>query len=208
MRSPRERSRARERRRSWYAACAAAAAAGTLLTTFSCATQESHDFSDNACVGDGCQATSPATSSSGSSSSSSGCPDPDAGPSFATDIYAAMLDVGGTAQCTQGSICHGNVDAGGAGGLVLPPMDPADSYTALMAMTLKTLPPNPKQYIVPGDPGTSGMPCNMAVSSGGTNPFGACGPPLMPSVGGTGMDLSVDQINTIATWISCGAKDN
>jgi hypothetical protein len=208
MRSPRKRESTRTR---WYAAFAAAFTAGTLLTAFSCATQESHDFSDNSCVGDGCQATSTATSSSGSSSSSSsGCPD-GGGPSFTTDIYNAMLDQGGTAKCTTAGLCHGN-DAGGQGGLTLLPMDPADAYTALTSVSLQTAPlvnGNPsaagaKQYVVPNDPAHSGMPCNMAASSGGMNPFGQCGHP-MPNVG---TDLSVDQINTIATWISCGAPNN
>jgi hypothetical protein len=120
-----------------------------------------------------------------------------------------MLDTGGTAKCTTAGPCHGNVDGGGQGGLVLPPNDPATAYTNLTASTLKTAPlPNAaasKRYVVPGDPGHSGMTCNMNVSSGGTNPFGQCGHGMPNAVG---MDLDVEQIDTIATWISCGAPNN
>jgi hypothetical protein len=202
MRSPRERDRAR---RTWYGASAAALAAGTLLTAFSCATQETYDFSNGACVAGGCQATNPATVGS-SSSSSSGVVCVDAGAvSFTTDIFNGMLDNGSTG-CTSGGLCHGN-DAGGAGGLVLLPMDPMDAYTALTASSLMTAPlptaAGAKQYIVKGDPGNSGMPCNMDVA-GGTNPFGQCGHG-MPV---TGTDLTVGQIDKIATWIACGAPNN
>lgn len=206
MAPPRPRARAKRSRSRWYAAAAAAFAGGTLLFAFSCATQESHDFSNGVCVAGGCEEL--AAGVSGSASSSSGICVVDAGcpVSFATDIYAGLLDTS-LAKCTNAS-CHGN-DAGGMGGVTLLPGDPLDAYNALTAATLRA---GTDQYVVPCDPMGSGMLCSMAVSSG-NNPFGSCGNTMpttlgLPADAGTPTDLTPSDLQTIATWIQCGAPNN
>jgi hypothetical protein len=213
MRSQRERSRAREHRRPWAAAVAAAVVAGTVLTAFSCATQESHDFSNGACVAGGCEETVAASAgSSTSSSSSSGTMCMDAGcPSWATDIYTAILDNGLT-RCTDAQ-CHGPEAGVGAGGITLLPGDPTDAWTVITSPTQKTPPiPNAagaKVLVVPCNPEASGLLCNMAVPMGTTNMYGMCGNEMpLDLLTPAPVDLTSSQIATIAAWIQCGAPNN
>ena len=211
MRSPRERPRSRDRRRAWAAAGAAAVVASLVLTAFSCATQETHDFSDGTCVGDGCQPVGAAVSVVSSSSTSGGaCIDANCPVSWTTDIFNGMLDNPVVGNCTASGLCHGT-DAG-MGGVVLMPGDATGAYATLHAATLQTAPlvdgmPNAagaKQYIVGCDTVETGMLCNMNLSSGGTNPYGSCGHGMPLS----GMGLSTDQVTKIATWIQCDAPLN
>jgi hypothetical protein len=119
--------------------------------------------------------------------------------SWATDIFAGMLDTT-TAACTATGLCHGS----GKGNLQLTAGSPHAAYMTLTAFTLAASPGPAKKLIVPCDKDNSGLLCNMKTDPGVTNPFGQCGSG-MPVVG---TNLTVDQINTIADWIACGAPEN
>lgn len=137
-----------------------------------------------------------------------GFPDatPDGGPcpTWIADVWP-LLDAPTGANCTGTgtglSSCHGD----GKGGVLLQAGKPTEALVELMGTTLA--PPAPaKKYIVPGDPAASGFVCNLSVTADGgaaVNPYGECGS-LMPLT--APMNLTVDQLNTIADWIACGAN--
>ncbi len=132
---------------------------------------------------------------SGEGGTSGGCAPgtPDAGcPSFATDIFAAMLSVAGTYKCGNTTSCHA------AGGVAPQPMTDATGTLAVLKaakVTGKTLP-----YVnaACGDPAQSMITCNLLPAGAGAALCGA----HMPS-GGT--DVSAADLAKIKAWIACGA---
>jgi hypothetical protein len=189
MTSPR-----RTQRRGRAAAIFAALVVGAWAAA--CASVESVNFSNGDCVAGGC----PQTGASSSTSSTGGPCNVDAGcaVSWQTDIFTGIID--GPAGCTS-MLCHQS----GMGGITLTSGDAHGAYTTLKGYTLAATPGPVKPYIVGCDPQGSAFTCNMAVDqASGTNPFGACGS-AMPKFKNY---LTVDQVNTIAQWIQCGAPEN
>lgn len=195
MRSPRENKRAH---RGAYVAAALALS----VIAGACASAETIAFSDGECVAGGCQQGSTTSSTSSTTSSSTGgvCTvNMDCAVKWGTDVFAGILDTP-AAGCTKTSGCHGS----GQGGVTIEAGKPHEAYLALAAYTLLAQPGPAQPYIVPCDAAGSGMLCNMKQDSGTTNPYGACGS-LMPLLG---TNLTMDQLNTIADWIACGAPEN
>lgn len=206
MTNPSEISSAHRRAPTWWLAGAGALTLALSAWVGACATAETVSFSDGDCVAGGCQQATTSSSSSGSSTSTSSSSssgmcnvDPNCAVKWATDIYAGILDTP-AASCTTTGLCHGD----GKGGLTLEAAKPHEAYLALTAYTLLAQPGPAKKYIVPCDAMGSGMLCNMKTDTGTTNPFGDCGSE-MPLVG---TNLTMDQLNTIADWIACGAPEN
>jgi hypothetical protein len=165
-----------------------------------CSTTETVALSDGDCVAGGCANISGASSAGATTSSSSGgaCTVNQAcATSWATDVFAGILDKPN--GCTSAGLCHGN----NGGNVTIAPGDAHAAYVTLTAYTLLAQPGPAKKFIVPCDKDDSGMLCNMK-EDGSTNPFGQCGSG-MPL---TGTDLTIDQLNTIADWIACGAPEN
>lgn len=201
MTSPPENRSARRQHRA-RPFTVAALALGIAAWIGACSTVETQNFSDGDCVAGGCQQASGSSSSGASSSSSSSgqCTvDQSCAVKWSTDIFANILDTQ-AAGCTAASLCHGD----GKGNLTLTPGDAHGAYVALAAWTMAKDPQMGKAYIAPCDPTGSGMLCNMKAESGSTNAYGECGS-LMPLVG---TSLTMDQLNTIADWIACGAPEN
>jgi hypothetical protein len=131
---------------------------------------------------------------------------PDAGcaVSFKNDVFP-LLET--KAKCSDAN-CH-------APGANHPPVMTAGDASATLAVLLM----HPFQedpgapYIVPCNVTASKMICNMRLDTGNdTNPFVPkdC-LPRMPKALADNVDdaaLSVDELNKIAEWISCGAPDN
>lgn len=186
-------ARATRRRGPWGFVVAGLAVA---VWAAACATAENPNLSAGDCVAGGCQQ---AGASSSSSSGVACTPNPSCSVSFASDIFADILD--GPPGCTTAA-CHG----GGMGGITLTSGQPAAAYTTLMGYTLLSTPGPAKKYVVPCDPGASGFPCNMSLGDGGPNPDGTCGF-LMP-FGASTTALTADQLTKIGEWITCGAPDN
>jgi hypothetical protein len=171
---------------------------GLVIGAAACATAESPAFSNGECVAGGCQSSGAATSSSSTSGAcmvNAAC-----AVSWGTDIFSGIID--GPPGCTSAA-CHGS----GKGGITLTPGQPSAAYTALTGYTLVATPGPAKKYIVPCDPGGSGFPCNLSLGAdGGANPAGTCGF-LMPFGAGV-TPPTMDQLQKISDWITCGAPDN
>ncbi len=127
---------------------------------------------------------------SGDGGASSGCtPDAAGCPSFATDIYAALMATAGTYKCANGTACHatgGNSPAG------------LTDATATLA-ALKAYKINGKPYLTTScDPTQSAITCNLLA----TGAAGACGNhmPLAPTP-----DVSAADLAKIKLWLTCGS---
>jgi hypothetical protein len=177
----------------------------------SCSTEDAVKFGEPDCVGGVCGANAGVTSSSTtttststSSSSSSGMctQDPNCAVSFATDIFAPIID--GPAGCT-GAACHATGAANAK--LTLDPKAIKAGRKHLLDYVLDAMPGPAGQYIVPCDPAGSRLVCNLKVepdADGGAPD--SCGS-LMP-VGAMYPALTADQVGKIKAWIACGAPDN
>src|SRR5579883_453894 len=112
--------------------------------------------------------------------------------SWSSQIFPSM-GATGKWKCAD-SNCHG--------GFQSPRIttDAGATYTTLAAYTL-TQGPQHVAYIVPGntDPTKSGIECNMSGSS--------CGPQMPITTGGASLPTQQD-IQTIDTWVRCGAPNN
>lgn len=136
---------------------------------------------------------------------------PDGGP------CATWGDVWGilTADCSSNVICHGAGGVGAFKSITLEEDGGAhDGYNAIVSYVLGADPGPAMPYVVPGSPATSGLPCNMILEDppdsgptidGSPNPWGTCGS-RMPK-GGV-HKLSSQQLDTVATWIACGALED
>jgi hypothetical protein len=175
-------------------------ALGTAAWAASCASAETINFSNGECVAGGCAQTGGTTSTTSSSTGGPCMVNPACSVSFATDVFAGILD--GPAGCTATGLCHGD----GKGNILLETGKPHDAWQQLTGYTLLATPGPVKPYIVPCDPAASGFTCNMAIdpSDGGTNPYGTCGSPMPNGKN----KLTPEQLNTIVEWIQCGAPDN
>jgi hypothetical protein len=128
----------------------------------------------------------------GSTSTGTTCQaDPACAVSFATDIFPVL---NGQAQCAGGGLCHGN----GGGGITMT-ADAASFFQVLTTLQMAT-----GKYVVPCDPASSQILCNLQVSDGPANPD-ACGA-VMPVAAADGPTTA--QLKDIEDWIACGAPDN
>lgn len=167
-----------------------------VLLALGCATQEDENFGDPAKVAGGLTGD---TATSTTSSTGGACEtDPSCSVSFATDIFAGIIE---TSSCTTTGLCHGAPTA--AGGLLLDSGKPSDGYDAIKSFTMK----EGGSYVVACDPAASKILCNTLLDeAAGENPYG----PLC----GTGMPsapiapLGKDQLDNLVKWIECGAPDN
>ncbi len=125
--------------------------------------------------------------------------------SFAADVYTKIL-LGGGHNCAETSSCHGSSEAPGGEILVIDPQKVAVAYDAVTKGTLIAGAP----LVTACDPSKSGLLCNLVVDpASGTNPYPKCGNIPMPFASPpSGTKLTVDEVNTIAQWISCGAPNN
>jgi len=160
-----------------------------------CATEESVVFGDPARV------VGPGGPGTGTSTTGGTCnPDPNCAESFDADVFTPILEA--TASCAAAS-CHQD----SIGGFQYTAGDAASAYAALVGYNLEGEGP----YIVPCDPDTSTLLCNLRVEDGTDNPFGSCGA-IMPRADDadavSDTPLTLDQLNTIADWIACGAPEN
>lgn len=121
--------------------------------------------------------------------------------SWKSDLYFGIFD--GPAGCTAAT-CHGNSTAPPAG-LALVPGQAASARLAFLAASIQTPPGPAVPYVVPGDPGASGLLCNLAVAAG-PNPFGTCGHVMPPT--GSALPLTDAQLGAVALWVYCGAPAN
>lgn len=181
-------------------AFASIAVAAALAVAAGCATEESITFTDKDCAGYGC--ISGAGSSSSSSSGIACTPDDMCAVSWATDIYAKIID--GPPGCTNGKSCHGGGNAPGS--LTLETGKPHAAYTALTGYQLDDVPGPAGPYIVPCDKDASKLLCNVVIE-GATNSFGKCGT-LMPQTFDGQLKLTQAEVDQIAEWIECGAPEN
>lgn len=122
---------------------------------------------------------------------------------WSTDVFP-ILEM--TAKCSD-AVCHAPAAA------QLPAMtagDAAATYQSLIDHKFLEEPAD--AYIVPCDPNASKMMCNLKLDPiWGTNMYGSCAP-RMPKVSlNDAVDdkaLSLDELNKIAEWITCGAPNN
>jgi hypothetical protein len=109
--------------------------------------------------------------------------------SFSSDIFPKMQPAG-TWQCSAGT-CHG--------GTTNPVMDgtsATNTYTALTAYMINTLPYfNPASTALTG----SSFDCNLR---------GTCGSAQMPETTNGATHASSADLTTVDTWIMCGAPNN
>jgi hypothetical protein len=131
---------------------------------------------------------------------------PDAGcaKSWANDVFPILET---KAKCSNAE-CHAPAQAQPP---VITPGDAKASLAVLLAHPFNEEPSEP--YIVPCNPAASKMICNMRLDTGNnTNPFGPDCLPRMPKVSSLDavddLPITVDELNTIAEWITCGAPDN
>lgn len=163
-----------------------------------CATEETVLFGDPArVVGPGGSNTSTGTSTGTDVSCE---PDPDCDVSFETDIFTPILETTAAcaaASCHEDSIADFQYTAG----------DAASAYAVLVGYNLEDEGP----YVVPCDPDSSTLLCNLRLEDGVENPFGSCGS-VMPRAVDTDtvpdVPLTLEQLGTIADWITCGAPEN
>lgn len=126
--------------------------------------------------------------------------------SFATDVFDAIMDVGGTAKCADAQ-CHGDPN-NIQGDLLLIPGDAGGSRKALIEYQFDK-PAGP--YITCGKLEDSRLLCNMLLESGVTNKYATKCATLMPTTLGLQigqLPLTEAQLDTIAEWIKCGAPNN
>lgn len=116
--------------------------------------------------------------------------------SFKNDVYPALEGMG---NCSFSPGCHGD----GKGNLTLMPMAPDKFYTAITTYQMNHA-PAVGPYIVPCDPKSSLLPCNLKVSDG-ANPHAPCGS-TMPVVAAKAP--TTKQLQAIEDWITCGAPNN
>jgi hypothetical protein len=166
-----------------------------------CATEEEVRFGDPSRVSGGTAATSTASTTT---TSGGACEvDPACSVSFADDVYGAILEP--TGKCSTSQVpCHASPAA--KGGLLIPEGNVEAAYDALTGYLLVGQDGGP--YVVPCVPASSTLLCNLALADGeGPNPYhdATCGQP-MPLPPGAG--LTLDELETIATWIECGAPNN
>ena len=173
-------------------------ALSSLFLIAGCATEDPVAFGDPANVVGG--ASSGSSAPTGASSGGSCSVDPSCQVRFSVDVFGSALS--GTGKCSASS-CHG----AGISGLTLTEGDAKGAYAALTTYTLATH----GAYVVPCDPASSMLLCNLKVDASSTNPYGSCGslmPKVKPSDAVDDVPLSVPQIEAIAKWIQCGAPDN
>jgi hypothetical protein len=110
--------------------------------------------------------------------------------SWATAVYP-IFESTGPGQCASVS-CHG-------GGLTAPAITDGNAVGTYMTLAAYSL--NGHAYIAAGDtnPANSAIECNLSV----VQP--ACGALPMPAAPGS---LSATDLQTIDTWIRCGAPQN
>lgn len=206
---PSDQKRSSKRRARRSRAAAALLLASTLAAAsayaLGCATDEPVNFGDPDCVAGRCLNVG---SSSSSSSGGTDCVPSDAActVSFATNVFAAIMDVGGSAKCADAQ-CHGDPN-NIQGDLLLVANDAFSSWKALLAYQFDK-PAGP--YITCGKPEDSRLLCNMLLESGVTNKYATKCPTLMPTTLGLQigqMPLTEAQLDTIAEWIKCGAPNN
>ncbi len=164
-----------------------------LSALWGCASEEIPRYGDPQRIGGGQGGSTTGTTTSGGSGGAC-VVDMACGVSFKDEIFL-VLD--GKAKCATTPGCHGD----GKGGLTLTAGDVASYYDALTAFKLKDGSPN----IVPCDPASSRMLCNLKVSSG-TSPYEPCGTLLMPVVPSDAPTL--DDLKNIEDWITCGSPNN
>ena len=169
----------------------AAALLAAVVALPSCATEESVRFAEP----DG-GSGSPGVTSGGVCNV-----DPMCKVSFKNDIYKPIID--GAAGCTAAALCHGGDTP--QGDMILKPDDSTGALSEFLNYQLKKSPGPAGAYIVPCDKAGSRLLCNTAVESG-KNPYGACGT-AMP-FGSAATKLTIQQLDTLAEWIACGAPDN
>jgi len=160
-----------------------------------CATEDTVVFGDPAKV------VGPGGTSTGTTTTGGTCnPDPDCAIRFDADVFTPILEA--TASCAAPS-CHQD----SIGGFQYTADDAASAYAALLDYNLDGEGP----YVVPCDPDTSTLLCNLRLEDGTDNPFGSCGV-IMPRVDASDSvldaPLTLEQLNTIAEWIACGAPEN
>jgi hypothetical protein len=124
--------------------------------------------------------------------------DPACAVKFATDVFPA-LDT--TAKCATGATCHGTSGTS-PGGFTVEAGNPDSYYDVLTTFVIEA----GGAYIVKCDPDNSKMLCNLKVTSGDTNPHGACGKVTMPVAPADALTLA--QLTAIEDWIACGAPNN
>ena len=183
-----------QRVRAVIAAAAMGCLLGVAVNGLGCSSEEPVNFGDGGCEAGGCQGTT--------STSTVNCTVNDACPvSFTNDIYNPILL--SSANCSV-SGCHGP-EGIGPGGFKLSNTSAAEARAALLAYELID-PMFGGPYVVPCDPEASTMLCNMRLDGGAINEHGECGTRMPLSPGGA--LLTVQQVETIAEWIACGAPDN
>lgn len=175
-----------------------AAIAALSMALAGCATEEIPPYGDPARVVGG--AGSGAASSGGSCTVNQNCTT-----SFAMDVFPILET---NAKCSAAGDCHGS----NQGMVSLTAGDAKKLRTELLGITIQGTQP----YIVPCDKAGSKMLCNMRVdkNAGVVNPYKTAdycgvGMPLVDAADSVVDEyLTVDQIETIAAWIECGAPDN
>lgn len=166
-----------------------------LAGVWSCASEEIPRYGDPARVGGGQGGDTGTTTPSGGGGSGGACVVDEACAVSFKDAIFPVLDE--KSKCAFSPGCHGD----GLGNLTLTAADVASYYDGLTALKLKDGTSN----IVPCDPGSSKLLCNLNVSSG-TNPYGKCGSKLMPPAPANAP--TVDDLKAIEDWITCGAPNN
>ncbi len=166
------------------------------LAAQGCATEEEITYGDPAKVAG-------ASSAGGGSSTGGSCaPDPSCAVSFKDDIFAPILEA--KAKCSASS-CHG----GGTAGLLMVPGDFDGAYAALTTYELSG---DRGRYVVPCDLEASKMLCNMKVDpEAGASTHGKCGSLMPKALLSDPVDdepVSLEDVETIAQWIQCGAPSN
>lgn len=163
-----------------------------LAGAWGCASEEIPRYGDPQRVGGG---QGGATTGTTTSSAGGACEtDSTCGVSFKDDIFPVFDQ---KAKCAFVPGCHGD----GKGGLTLTEGDVASYFDALTAFKLK----DGSSNIVPCDPASSKLLCNLKVSSG-TNPHGTCGTQLMPP--NPANAPTPDDLTNIEDWITCGSPNN
>jgi hypothetical protein len=164
-----------------------------------CASEEIPKYGDPAEVagGVGGSGASGTTTTTGSGGSGGACtPDDACAVKFAADVFP-ILDT--TAKCAT-ALCHGD-EGSSPGGFKVTAGDAASYYGVLTTFVLE----GGGDYIVPCDPDSSKLLCNLKASDG-DNPRGECGKKTMPLSSSDAPTLA--QIKDIEDWIACGAPNN
>lgn len=181
----------------------AALCTAVLALGLACSSEDDVIYGDPARVAGGATtvsatSTSTSTGTGGNGGGGGSCEvDPACTSSFATDVLADALIVGG--GCTT-TTCHG---APASSGNLTFSADPTEAYDVLKNYMLDDATKG-GAYIVPCNPQASRILCNLKVDpASGTNPYDTCGS-TMPLAGG----VTLDQLDKVATWIQCGAPNN